>query len=65
MCYTLKVISSVSTGQGYHWATVFEYTRCFRRKLPYFRRMFLRLNEIDTTKCTYIQSRMVTETMVR
>jgi len=26
-----------------------QYTRCFRRNLPYFRRIFLRLTYIDIT----------------
>jgi len=32
------------------------YTGCTRTNLPYFERTFLRLNYVDVTKCTHIQS---------
>ena len=32
------------------------YTGCTRTNLPYFGRTFLRLNYVDITKCTHIQS---------
>jgi hypothetical protein len=41
------------------------YMWCMRRNLPYFRRMFLRLNYIDITKHTETQNLTVMEIMTR